>query len=231
MSGITTEQQFIRALRSHTSQKATFTQLADLLPLRRGVRWTIEEVESKARELSSDVSSPIFVVRHGVQYFGSENRKECALYKETAASIVRLHGKANGESKAKPYFTSRPPSGSPSGIWQNPDLVVAVRRREGSDPREHFHAIEIEQANGFDIRSVYQAHEQGRGADFAWVYYAAGTRSSADSRSVRAAKELGVGIVRMPQMTVPSKWDVEVKAKQQTVTSEGRRAVLALIDR
>lgn len=231
MSGVSTEQQFIRVLRTRDRQKATFQQLAEALPMRRGVPWTVEDVEAKARELGGDITSPLFVVRHGVQYFGSENRRDCALYKETAASIVRLHGNSNGEAKATPYFTSRPPAGSRSGIWQNPDLVVTVRRREGSDPREHVHAIEVEQTNGFDIRSVYQAHEQGRGADFAWVYYAAGARSSAEARWVRAAKELGVGIVRMPQVTVPSKWDTEVNAKPRKVTRADRDALFSLIDR
>ena len=117
---------------------------------------------------------------------------------------MRLDGKANGESKAKPYFTSRAPSGSPSGIWQNPDLVVAVRRREGSDPREHFHAIEVEQANGFDIRSVYQAHEQGRGADFAWHCCVVGLRvvgeavENEKTSLVSAACGWLVGVCRVP---------------------------------
>jgi len=64
---ITAEQKFIRALKHQPAQKASFHQLATLLPARRGRRWTTEEVEEMARALDGNTTSPVFVVRGGVQ--------------------------------------------------------------------------------------------------------------------------------------------------------------------
>lgn len=231
MGAITAEQKFIRALKHQPAQKASFHHLATLLPARQGRPWTTEEVEEAARALNSNTTSPVFVVRGGVQYFGNENQKDCALYKATADGIVRRFGMSGGEPKATPHLTSRPMDKSKGGIWLNPDLIVAVKRKLGAEPSEHFHSIEIEQASGFDIRSIYQAHEQSRGADFAWVYFAAGSKTGIDARTKRAAKELGVGVVRMPQPTAPSKWKLEVNAQPRTATKADRAELLKRIGR
>lgn len=64
-------------------------------------------------------------------------------------------------------------------------------RLSGNDPKD-LHALEVERESGFDIRSVYQAHEQARGAHFAWVFAHA---VDADQRIRIAANDLGVGVV------------------------------------
>ena len=57
------------------------------------------------------------------------------------------------------------------GDWTHPDLVVVCypRRRPYADSPKDLHSFEIEDRAGFGVASVYQAHEQSYGADFAWV--------------------------------------------------------------
>jgi hypothetical protein len=59
------------------------------------------------------------------------------------------------------------------------------------------HAFEIETADGFTIKSIYQAHAQAYGADFAWVLTFAGGVDKGDhhERIQRAALVTGVGLV------------------------------------
>ena len=87
------------------------------------------------------------------------------------------------------------------GTWTHPDLVVSAdprRRRSRSEP-PRLHAIEVETAEGFDLKSVYQAHAQGRGANYCWVIgaFAAGVTDYEWDRALWTAKELGVGIVEL----------------------------------
>lgn len=105
-----------------------------------------------------------------------------------------------------------------SGAWVHPDLVMRAfpkRRASSTDPHD-LHAIEVEHATGFDLRSVYQSFEQARGADFAWVIFNLGsTTDSALMRIKQAAVETGVGLIQFEKPTVRTTWSMVAEAKRQ----------------
>ncbi len=199
----------IRALKQEPHEKANFARLAGLL----GDKWTPERVEAKARELEANGSAPICVVRGGVQYFGCETGKKPGLYKEVRRGIERRWGSDNSMSNIAVEHTSRT-SAKRKGTWTQPDLVARVNRRADADPEVVFLAIEVEQPGGFDVRSVYQAYEFGRGADFSWVFYTGPKCTGPTWRQVEtAAQDLGVGIVHAARPTAPAAWKTVVDAK------------------
>ena len=201
--------QFIKALKAFPHEKASFTQLADKL----GDKWTPEKVEAKAREFDADASSPINVVKHGVQYFGSETGRKPGLYKEVRRGIKNRWGEDNAMRNISILHCSRTAERG-RGVWSQPDLVGQVRRRAGSKPEVVYLAIEVERADGFDVRSIYQAYEFGRGADFSWVFYEGPVCDGTKWEQIEvAARELGVGVVHAARPTQPSKWTTQVPAK------------------
>lgn len=116
-----------------------------------------------------------------------------------------------------------------SGAWVHPDLVMRAypkKRASRSDPYD-LHAIEVEHATGFDLRSVYQAFEQARGADFAWVVFNLGsTTDSAMKRIEQVAIETGVGLIRFEKPTVRATWSMVVEAKRQPYNRWTKRTEL-----
>lgn len=116
------------------------------------------------------------------------------------------------------------------GKWQYPDLLVLAdpRRRLSPDDPLEMHSIEVERRSGFSVQSVYQAHEQGRGANYSWVMFAASDADSDDWKAVcsrlpsgrnpvvtgrtqnerilRAAIEVGIGLVLMRTPHARSTW-------------------------
>lgn len=210
------EDQFIHALKGFTHEKATFTALADAL----GPRWTAEKVRAKAEEFEADASTPIHVVKGGVQYFGCENGQKPGLYKEVRRGIEKSWGAGNSMRHIDVRHTSRT-SVRGSGSWTQPDLVARVVRKSTARPREVYLAFEVEQAGGFDIESVYQTYEFGRGADFSWVFYAGPACSVTKMRRIEiAAKDLGVGIVHASKPTAPAAWKTIVPARIRDRTKQ-----------
>ena len=121
-----------------------------------------------------------------------------------------------------------------------PDAVVFADPKRKSSPADlpDIHTFEIEHGGGFSLASVYQAFEQGRGANYTWVLFLSsadamvewknlrGERSlkpkDQDSsairskrRVLRAARERGVGLVAMRLASVPSGW-LEVCPAERT---------------
>ena len=78
--------------------------------------------------------------------------------------------------------------------------------------------MEVEQRNGFDVRSVYQAHEQGRGANYSWVF---AHSDDSDARVATAAAELGVGVV---VFTNPGSYGTYKMTNKATFKPAGRDA-------
>ena len=201
--------QFIGALKDFPHEKTTFTALADAL----GPNWTAESVKARAQKFEADASTPIHVVKGGVQYFGCETGKKPGLYKEVRRGIEKSWGADNSMRHIDVRHTSRT-SVKGSGSWTQPDLVARVVRQSTARPREVYLAFEVEQAGGFDIESVYQAYEFGRGADFSWVVYGGPVCSGTKMTRIRtAAKDVGVGIVHASKPTVPSAWKTIVPAR------------------
>ena len=80
-----------------------------------------------------------------------------------------------------------------------------------------FHAVEVERHAGFDIRSVYQAYEQGRGAHFSWVFFAGPMKPEDEWARIKvAAKDRGVGLVHTPRPSAPAGWKTLLRAKLAT---------------
>lgn len=189
--------QFTRELKKMKYERASFAQLASAL----GPKWTPEKVEAKAREFDANEELAICVVRGGVQYFGVETRVKPGLYKEVRRGIYRRWGEDNSMRHITVLHSSRT-SKRGSSRWSQPDLIAQVRRRADANPRIVYLAIEVEQPAGFDIDSVYQAYEVGRGADFSWVFYAGPQREGVTMRRIEtAARDLGVGIVHAGRPT------------------------------
>lgn len=101
-------------------------------------------------------------------------------------------------------------------MWSHPDIVVAAdpRKRSSRNEQRRLHSIEVETADGFDLRSVYQAHAQGRGASYSWVF---GSKqpdvTPADwERVIWTAHELGVGVVTFESPAAYTSWTTHVEA-------------------
>lgn len=83
-------------------------------------------------------------------------------------------------------------------------------------------------ATGFGIESVYQAHAQGRGADYSWVLFQRGVDLEGSDhpdwdRILWAAKELGVGLVGFTNSSSARTWKVEREPKRRDHTKAERR--------
>lgn len=183
---------------------------------------------------------PVVTRSHGGRliYWGTERYSTVALYDAVGHTFCNQWGPKmlrlqTGTDPNVSPLPKRPPR--TAGDWTSPDLVVfarPVKRRSIKDPRDT-HCFEIEQRNGFTIASVYQAYEQGRGANFTWVFaHAEGT-----STQIRtAAKELGVGVVtfRNPKSVVTydkrrAKEPEFIPARRREVSPSERAAFLGRI--
>lgn len=92
-----------------------------------------------------------------------------------------------------------------------------------SEPRR-LHAIEVETAAGFDLKSVYQAHAQGRDANYSWVFgnKAPGVEKSDWNRILWTAEELGVGLVTFIKPHAFGTWTTHREAEHKNTSPEER---------
>ena len=211
MMASTDEAKIIRTLERMTSNKASFAGLAEAL----GGKWTPEMVRAKAEALDREESSAVFVVRGGVQYFGVETCRDPGLYKVVRRGIERKW--AASESIPRPQVEPTFKLSTKLGPWTRPDFVISSQRVIGGVPVTQFHAVEVERHAGFDIRSVYQAYEQGRGAHFSWVFFAGPIKPEDEWARIKvAAKDCGVGLVHTPRPSAPAGWKTLLRAKLAT---------------
>jgi len=100
--------------------------------------------------------------------------------------------------------------------------ALPARRRNREDP-PHLHSIEVEVNTGFDIKSVYQAHAQGRGANFSWVFFASSESSSPNFERIDwAAKELQIGLVEFTKSGSFGTYKVIREAEPRDVDAKDR---------
>ncbi|MFZ4434424.1 MAG: hypothetical protein ACOYOQ_14625 [Microthrixaceae bacterium] len=99
------------------------------------------------------------------------------------------------------------------------------------------HTFEVEPEDGFDIRSAYQAHAHGWGADFSWVIFDRGGRSDrwdpsseANSRTVEVARLLGIGLVSFHKPSVESSWNMEINPQRRDTEARRNRHAKARWD-
>lgn len=196
-------------------------------------QWNATRVSSALHRAMEDESIALVSGRGGhIIYGGSDG----SLLLPAAKGILASWGRSNGWRFPLVIKTSNAHGGKNAGAWQHPDLIVFAdpKRRSSTDAGRQLHAIEVEPAGGFDIKSIYQAFEQGRGADYCWVFsYGSQEDGTARRRIERAARELGVGWVEMIKWTAPSTWEIPVPAglrassrRSQAPSEEDRLALL-----
>jgi len=188
--------------------------------------WDPARFFSKLDELIADDRCPIAAVGGNggrVRYTGSESgggATGSGLH-NAAAAVLRDHGLPGSRQGTRTVVVTanrRPASGR---AWTTPDLVM--RHESARHPEPVLHTFEVEPEGGFDIRSVYQAHAQGRGADFSWVVFDRGGRNDdwkpSDARIADTARLLGIGLVSFSKPSVESTWIQVVPAQRRAVTS------------
>ena len=210
----------IDMLRQQPSNQASPRRLAELLG------WDLTNVQRVTSKANQDGGDAIHIGRGGViQHRGTE-RAANGLYSDIARIIADYWGpRALGLRNITPIHTARGGSRG-EGVWTHPDLVVAAdpKRRNGQSEPRRLHAIEVETKAGFDLRSVYQAHAQGRGADYSWVFGSKKPEVSPKDweRVVWTAKDLGVGLVTFAQPGSFGTWITHGEAAHQEPTPDER---------
>lgn len=201
----------------------------------------IEKVTAPQRaKKKSDPPRPPRVTRANGKkliYWGAENYSAPALYSAVETTFTEKWGpKVLGlktDRGQEIVCTGQPPKGG--GDWMNPDLVVFAhpRRKVSADAPREIHCFEIEQQNGFGVQSVYQAYEQARGAEYAWVFAHA---DGIPGRVRVVAEELGVGVVTFSNPNAASLYDrpnrkdlahQAILAKRRKIKPGARRDFLA----
>lgn len=189
-------EQLIAGLRLMPSHQASSRVLAGQLG------WSVDRVKSVVERAERERPGHVHIGKGDIVKYrgpGIERGSTNPLYREVGRVITAHWGpKTLGLRDVAVLHTAT--SGRRDGrIWTHPDLVVAAfpRRRSSSNEPRRLHAIEVEARSGFDVRSVYQAHAQGWGANYTWVFGGASpdTDHRDMSRIVRTATELNVGLV------------------------------------
>jgi hypothetical protein len=187
--------------------------------------WDEDKVERVVTAAMHEPSTPVERGPGGViRYRGSETGVTPGIYYDVERVIQDYWAPKRGLRGARVEITSR--SGCRgAGVWCHPDLVMSAlpaRRRNRDDP-PHLHSIEVEVNTGFDIRSVYQAHAQGRGANFSWVFFASSEASSPNFERIEwAAEELQIGLVEFTKSGSSSTYRVRREAEPRDVEKEDR---------
>lgn len=188
----------------------------------RWTAWSPTDFDRKLNACLADDRCPIKAMPgegDRVRLTGAEHgggRTGSGLHVE-ARAILDRHGlpRSRGGDRSVEITANRR---SGEGVWTTPDLVMLHRPPRAACDR--LHTFEVEPEDGFDIRSVYQAHAHGWGADFSWVIFDRGGRSDgwdpsseANTRTVEVARLLGIGLVSFHKPSVQESWNVEVSPK------------------
>lgn len=218
-------QLLIDTLNEHPGQQASPRRLAELLG------WELEKVKRVAEKGDASPFVPLFIGKGGViKHRGSEGGPVAGIYSDVAR-IIRDHWgpKELGLRNIDTIMTSRGGTRS-EGVWSHPDMVVAAdpARRESQQEPRRLHAIEVETAAGFDLRSIYQAHAQGRGANYSWVFgnTTPGVERADWDRVLWTAEELGIGLVAFEKPHAYGTYRVHLVAEHRRPTADEREAFL-----
>jgi hypothetical protein len=212
-------QVLIDQLREYPKNQGSVRRLAQDLG------WPEEKVDRVVTNAMHEISTPVERGPGGVIRFrGSERGVTPGIYYDVQRVVRDYWAPKRGLRLPRVEITAR--SGRRgAGVWCHPDLVMAalpVRRRNRSDP-PHLHSIEVEVNTGFDIKSVYQAHAQGRGANFSWVFFASSEASSPNFERIEwAADVLEIGLVEFKKAGASSTYRVRREAGRREVTHEDR---------
>ena len=201
--------------------------------------WTRKDFDERLGRFIADDSIPIAEARgdgNPVRYTGSERGGGdlgSGLH-NAVATVLESHGvpgAARGTRLAHVTANRRDEDGA---VWRVPDIVMQVTRPSATEPM--MVTFEVEQQHGFDIRSIYQAHAQGIGADASWVLFDRGGRNDADlgtdgARIVDIARLLGIGLISFSKPSVHSTWKVIRPAVARPSTKAERAALVELFEK
>jgi len=195
--------------------------------------WSSDKVRRIVQAAATDRIVEIQIGRGGVvQFRGSEVVSANGLYSDVARVVERYWGPQQlGLRNILTVETSRAGRRG-QGVWSHPDLVLLAdpRRRSSLDELPRTHSIEVEIKAGFDLRSVYQAHAQGRGADYSWVFgnKTPGVERSDWERIYSTAEELGVGLVTFDRAGSWTTWRHYLDARHRKPKATDREEFLDL---
>jgi hypothetical protein len=223
MASVSRQKRLIDFLAHHDNQRARSQTIVKAL----APRWMTDE--QAYATIGQACADPDCNVTHGpggtVTYWGTEIGSQVAIYSSVERIVKDFLGPRNLRLRNIHPVQPRAGRGTGAGAWIRPDLVFfadPAKRPSVHDPRRT-HAVEIEQRNGFDVRSVYQAYEQGRGANYTWVFAHA---EHLDDRVSLAAKELGVGVVIFTNPSAYGSYSIEDKATFRSVKQPERKLFL-----
>jgi len=211
-------------------------QQASKLQLREELGWDEAKLERVILRALADQRSAVAVLRGGksLRYRGTERRGGSGgvgLYLDVERVIAQYWGR-DRHFRDCSFTHTAVPAHRAGQRWFYPDLVLRCHPGRKTRPAQakRVHTFEIETADGFGIQSVYQAYEQGRGADFSWVLFhrLGSDRERPDhsdwDRILRVAQELGVGLVGFANSNSASTWHTYREPRVRNVTIAERRA-------
>jgi hypothetical protein len=202
--------------------------LADMLEEKRS--WPIEETRAAIQRGVSDPTVGLNRTRGWIIVYSGTERVSgggsVGLYDDVARVLVENWAKERRYLAATVEVTAY--SGRRgTGAWGHPDLTLKCNPndRTRSLETEMLVAFEVETATGFDVRSAYQAYEQGRGTDYSYVVLPKHRMDSPEwARADAVARELGVGLISYGKPGLWSTWDVVYRAPfREPQTSERER--------
>jgi hypothetical protein len=195
--------------------------------------WSLEKVERVVKAGNENPDVEVHIGKGGtVQHRGSERGTSNGLYDAIIRIIKTYWGPRDlGLRNISVADTSRAGTRG-QGVWSHPDLVIAAdpRRKAYRDEPRRLHAIEVETKSGFDLRSIYQAHAQGRGAGYTWVIgnKHPGVEPGDWERILWTASDLGVGLVTYQTAGAYTTWKHHLDAVYNAPTADQRDAFIDL---
>lgn len=210
MKNVRTRQQIVldEIKKWHQGRIGRFDVVVDRLQLTLPT-WSRERIGSVLLQALSNPDRHLHVgTAQSIVFSGSD----AAIYDLLRDGIRRTWAAHVGLREAEPQNVSRYrfAASKAAGAWQHPDVLMHAypRRRDSGETSKRTHAVEVEWEGGFGVPSVYQALEQGRGADYSWVFGLAAPsfKSAHLERITRAATEHGIGVVLMPNVSRPFEW-------------------------
>ncbi len=221
MARRTNVEMIVDTLSGLEGSQAAVRKLAELL------NWDPDKARRIAEKAAGDPSLPISIAKGSVVKFrGREVGSSVGIYADVAKVLIKRFGPEEMNYRNIDVVDTSRSGTRSAGVWSHPDLVMAAnpaRRSSATEPRR-IHAIEVETEDGFDLRSVYQAHAQGRGANYSWVFGSKqpGVEKNDWLRVVWTAKELALGSLSIAAVGHPGgkpSWGLPALASLQRLTT------------
>jgi hypothetical protein len=203
-----------------------------------GLGWASDRIDAALDEVVAEGIAQRVPGGKSLQYTGSERgggSGGIGLYNQVER-VLEKHG-VPGVYCGGPEVASTAHLRTGDGrLWVAPDLVMLCRER-GSAPDQPLsvHTIEVETEAGFSVRSIYQAHAHGWGADYSWAMFkrrAAEPSLASDpdlERLLHTTRELGIGLVSFHNANSVGTWKVHMKARRRDRSRSARRCFAELL--